>query len=164
MSGPCEQKTAKANQLTQIYCSRASLQNSNQNSKNAENPAAGGSAAAIAAATAAALVANAAALDGGVWGKASVDIPGEYHGNHRPSPELHSKLVSFGSVVETVRRGGAACKRIAMRGSDGKLHYFVVELLAANKQMSDERARALFGMLNVHVFARDGNCNRRNCR
>jgi len=122
----------------------------------------GGSAAAVAAASAAAAVANAAVLDGGCWGKCAVDVPGEFGGNFRPSPELHGKIIGFESVVSVVHRGGGIYRRLGIRASDGRTHWFLVAVDSYSTMARDDRLCRLFNTLNTFVFSCDHNCNRRN--
>jgi transformation/transcription domain-associated protein len=108
---------------------------------------ASGTAAAAAAAASAAVV---AASEGGAGsGSAAIEIPGQYDRDDcRPSPELHSKLLKFGSVVETLTRNGQPVRRILMRGADGRACQFLLQFTIPYVTSTDERAQMVIGCIN----------------
>ena len=118
-----------------------------------EAPTGGGKGqAAAAAAAAASAVAAAAAAEGGLGGgAAAMEIPGQYNplkSDGKPSPELHSKLLKFGSKVTIVEREGSLRRRIEMRGTDGETHYFLLHFTILHIMTSDERLGQIHNFVN----------------
>lgn len=88
---------------------------------------------------------------GGGW--TSVEVPGQYAPNtgfsSKPSPELHVKLVKFEPAVEVSRRNQQLVRRIGMKGSDGRVHNFLLQFAIPYWTRADERTAQLH-----HIFDR----------
>jgi transformation/transcription domain-associated protein len=105
------------------------------------------------AGNAAQLVAAAAAREGMAGhaggGTAVVEIPGQYAPyratalDSKPRPELHTKLIRFHPVVETLRRKNQVNRRLGLVGNDGRTHKFLLQFAIPYWTRSDERAAQL---------------------
>jgi len=155
VSAPLSQLSCEAPDLWAGACDNRTGKGSNGNNSPGVIEATGGGGkgqAAAAAAAAASAVAAAAALEGGLGGgAAAVEIPGQYNPlrtDGKPSPELHSKLLKFGSKITIVEREGSLLRRIEMRGTDGETHYFLLHFIILHVITSDERLGQIHSFFN----------------
>jgi len=134
-----------------------------------QNPSSSATAALTAAVTAAKAVASANIHEGGGIGHGggwvSVEIPGQYAPNvgsdGKPTPELHTKLVKFESIVEVSRRNDQLVRRIGMMGSDGRIHQFLLQFAIPYWTRTDERTSQLHHLLS-RCLRKEAVSSRRN--
>jgi len=77
-----------------------------------------------------------------------IEVPGQYTKDSEPAMDRHSILQSFQPEVVVQHSHGFSHRRIAMRGSDGKTSYFLVQYSIAHITRSDERMLQLYNLLN----------------
>jgi hypothetical protein len=94
--------------------------------------------------------------------QACIEIPGQYSKIFsEPRPELHAKLLRFGSQVTTRQRHGTSQRRLTMIGSNGQAYHFNVMFAIPHATRTDERMMQLHTMvqqlLSKHVQAQRRN-------
>ncbi|KAJ3611495.1 hypothetical protein NHX12_021510 [Muraenolepis orangiensis] len=75
-----------------------------------------------------------------------LEVPGQYDGRSKPSPELHAKITGFDErvkVMTSIRRP----KRLVVRGDDERDHPFLVK--GGEDLRQDQRIQQLLGVMNV---------------
>jgi hypothetical protein len=90
----------------------------------------------------------------------SLELPGQYTGEHEPNPAHHIKIVNFDSVV-LVMNSMRRPKRINIHGDNEKDYFYLVK--GGEDLRLDERIEQLFSAMN-QILQADSNCNRRELR
>jgi hypothetical protein len=82
---------------------------------------------------------------------AALEMPGQYlrsNMDSKPHDREHVRLVRFHSEVIVLKRNGFLHRRLAVRGTNGRLYHFVVQFLRSYHAHSDERMLHLSRFLN----------------
>jgi transformation/transcription domain-associated protein len=91
----------------------------------------------------------------------SVEVPGQYVSDSEPIKDLHARIVHFESTVDVLLRNGFTQRRVALGGSDGRDHYFLVQYAMTHITRTDERMTQMYLLLN-RLLARHKETKRRN--
>lgn len=92
-----------------------------------------------------------------------LEIPGQYLVDHEPSSSQHVLLESFEPDVHILRSHGFSPRRIGMRGSDGKVYYFLIQYSLPHLMRSEERMMQMTSVLN-RCLRKYSESQRRNLR
>lgn len=91
----------------------------------------------------------------------SIEVPGQYVSDSEPIKDLHARIVHFESTVDVLLRNGFTQRRVALGGSDGRPHYFLVQYAMTHITRTDERMTQMYLLLN-RLLARHKETKRRN--
>ncbi len=101
----------------------------------------------------------------GYSARVAIEIPGQYFkaatSSMAPRPELHTKLVRFGSYVHFESRAASLSRRLTMLGSDGKARHWLVQMTLTHITRRDERMAHMTMVLN-DILARNPQTRRRH--
>ncbi|GLD94889.1 hypothetical protein PINS_up003514 [Pythium insidiosum] len=81
-------------------------------------------------------------------GPSNIEIPGQYISDNEPIKDLHARIVHFDHDVDVLLRGGYTQRRLAMGGSDGRTHCFLVQYAMTHTTRTDERMAQMYLLLN----------------
>lgn len=87
-----------------------------------------------------------------------IEVFGQYvNTDHaEPAPDLHTKIVQFGSEIQVVHGSSHLCRGFKVIGSDGKTQEYALETAGGvGAQAAEDRVVQMYRLLNNWVFSKD---------